>query len=84
MFDQLSEPVGLNPVRRYISRDLPQLEQIKTLDSAQPRFERLPSAYLVVNTFADVHPASCAVRETSFFGIETIAEVDEVGAVVSL
>src|SRR5579885_137564 len=82
--NELSECFRFGPFRRNVSRDFPQLEQIKRFDSAQPGLERLPSAYLLVDAPACIDPASCRVRERPFFGIEAVAEINEMGAEVAV
>src|SRR5207248_4467640 len=80
--NELCESFRLDPFQRNVSRDFPQREQIKGLDSAQPGLERLPSGHVVIDAPAGINPACCRVREIPFFGVKAVAEVNEMSAEV--
>src|SRR5581483_693193 len=76
----MEERIRLCPFLRHFGGNCLQCTDRKRLDPVQPRLERLPSADAGIDKPVRVESAKRAVWEGPFFGVEAIAEVNEVSA----
>src|SRR5579871_5333727 len=76
----LQQGFGFGPLQRHLRSNRAKRAQPEVLDAAEPRLERLPSAHAGIDAPVWVDSSKRAVREGPFFGVEAVAEVDEVSA----